>query len=77
MNLEFTAISHNYRSFTVLQLRCEYVPITVTSARTRLEQLASQQEEGTTTVIAPTGEETSKMISQLIAELTEVQEILS
>ena len=50
---------------------------TISGARTRLEQLASQQEEGTTTVIAPTGEETSKMISQLIAELTEVQEILS
>ena len=50
---------------------------TISGARTRLEQLASQQEEGTTTVIAPTGEETSKMISQLIAELTEVKEILS
>ena len=50
---------------------------TISGARTRLEQLASQQEEGTTTVIAPTGEETSRMISQLIAELTEVQEILS
>ena len=50
---------------------------TISGARTRLEQLASQQEEGATTVIAPSSEETSKMISQLIAELTEVQEILS
>ena len=50
---------------------------TISGARTRLEQLASQQEEGATTVIAPSSEETSKLISQLIAELTEVQEILS
>ena len=47
---------------------------TISGARTRLEQLASDKE---TTTVANNGKDTIKMVSQLIAELTEVQEILS
>ena len=50
---------------------------TISGARTRLEQLASQQEDGASPTVVPSTEETSKLISQLISELTEVQEILS
>ena len=49
---------------------------TISGARTRLEQLESESESSTTTVVA-SGQDTAKMVSQLIAELTEVQEILS
>ena len=48
---------------------------TISGARTRLEQLAS--EEGPVIVTHSSGKETAKMVQQLIAELTEVQEILS
>lgn len=47
---------------------------TISGARTRLEQLAADKE---TTTVVNNGKDTVKMVSQLIAELTEVQEILS
>jgi DNA-binding transcriptional MerR regulator len=51
---------------------------TISGARIRLEQLTAENETTTTTtspVVA--SQDTSKMVSLLIAELSEVQEILS
>ncbi|MCY3769861.1 MAG: MerR family transcriptional regulator [Gammaproteobacteria bacterium] len=48
---------------------------TISGARTRLEQFVSE-ENSASTVLAST-QDTSKMIQQLITELTEVQEILN
>ena len=48
---------------------------TISGARTRLEQLAAEKDSPPTTM--GDGRETAKMVSQLIAELTEVGEILS
>jgi DNA-binding transcriptional MerR regulator len=48
---------------------------TISGARTRLEQLAS--EEGPVIVTHTSGKDTAKMVQQLITELTEVQDILS
>ena len=48
---------------------------TISGARTRLEQLEADK-DAPAGVIA-TNQDASKMVSQLIAELTEVQEILS
>ena len=47
---------------------------TISGARTRLEQLAADKE---TTTVVNNGQDIVKMVSQLISELTEVQEILS
>jgi DNA-binding transcriptional MerR regulator len=47
---------------------------TISGARTRLEQLAADKE---TTTVVNNGQDTVKMVAQLIAELTEVQEILT
>ena len=51
---------------------------TISGARIRLEQLASENET-TTTASSPAvaNQDTSKMVSLLVTELTEVQEILS
>jgi DNA-binding transcriptional MerR regulator len=48
---------------------------TISGARTRLEQIESDKEAPVTVV--GSSQDTAKMVSQLIAELTEVQEILS
>lgn len=48
---------------------------TISGARTRLEQIESEKESPVTVV--GSSQDTAKMVSQLIAELTEVQEILS
>ncbi len=47
---------------------------TISGARTRLEHLAADKE---TTTVVNNGQDTVKMVAQLIAELTEVQEILT
>lgn len=49
---------------------------TISGARTRLEQLEAEKDAPVSTV-ANSGQDTAKMVSQLISELTEVQEILS
>ncbi len=48
---------------------------TISGARTRLEQLEAEKDAPVTT--ANGGQDTAKMLSQLISELTEVQEILT
>ena len=48
---------------------------TISGARTRLEQLAN--EDGPVIVTHTSGKDTAKMVEQLIAELSEVQDILS
>jgi len=48
---------------------------TISGARIRLEQIESEKEAPVTVV--GSSQDTAKMVSRLIAELTEVQEILS
>ncbi len=50
---------------------------TISGARARLARLALQQDGNAVVATAVSTEETSKLLSQLISELTEVQEILS
>ncbi len=47
---------------------------TISGARSQLEQLANDSESG---VVVKSTQDTSKMVSQLIEELSEVQQILS
>lgn len=49
---------------------------TINGARSRLEQLASENENTTTASSAAANQDTRKMLSLLVAELTEVREIL-
>lgn len=50
---------------------------TINGARTRLEQLAAEQDIVVVSNNSTSGEEVSKMISQLISELNEVRDILA
>ncbi|NKB77390.1 MAG: MerR family transcriptional regulator [Gammaproteobacteria bacterium] len=50
---------------------------TISGARTRLEQLTAEQDTVVVSNTSTSGQEVSKMISQLIAGLNEVSEILT
>ena len=50
---------------------------TINGARTRLEQLTAEQDIVVVSNNSTSGEEVSKMISQLISELNEVRDILA
>ena len=50
---------------------------TISGARIRLEQLAAENESSQSSNSSGVGPDTSKMVSLLISELSEVQEILS
>ncbi len=50
---------------------------TISGARTRLEQLSAEQDTVVVSNTSKSGQEVSKMISQLISELNEVSDILT
>ncbi len=50
---------------------------TISGARTRLEQLSAEQDTVVVSNTSTSGQEVSKMISQLISELNEVSDILT